>query len=137
MHYQQSYESHEPPRLTIPSSAISVDGVAPQTNENPIKGHRLEDGAKLFVSNCLFCHGADGKGDGPVLRIMKADYGYGTDEKPYAITPDLTAQFVKDQSDLSIFGWITNGVTVMPSFDQLLSAEERWLLVNYIRFLGD
>ena len=135
MHYQQSYESHEPPRLTIPSSAVSVMGIELQGNENPIPGQRIEDGAQLFVSNCAFCHGSEGKGDGPVLQIMKSEYGYGTDEKPYTITPDLTSQFVRNQDDLGIFGWITNGVRVMPSFNKLLSVEERWLLVNYIRSL--
>jgi mono/diheme cytochrome c family protein len=34
-----------------------------------------------------------------------------------------------------LYTWITNGATVMPAFSKLLSVEERWLLVNYIRTL--
>jgi len=34
---------------------------------------------------------------------------------------------------VAIFGWITNGVVVMPTFAKRLTVEERWLLVNYIR----
>ena len=142
MHYQQSFESHEPPRLTPPDGAVPITGREVFGTENPIPGERVEEGARLFASNCVFCHGALGNGEdpelqGPVLRIMRERYGYGTDDRPYPITPDLTSDFVKDQNDLALFGWITNGVTVMPPFDKLLTVEERWLLVNYIRTLAD
>jgi mono/diheme cytochrome c family protein len=137
MHYQQSYASHEPPRLWAPEGAVPVTGREVLPTENPIPGRRVEEGSSLFAANCAFCHGQDGKGSGYVLQIMKDEYGYGTDARPYTITPDLTADFVKDQPDVAVFGWITNGVTVMPSFDKLLTMEERWLLVNYIRTLSD
>ena len=61
------------------------------------------------------------------------DYPRDGDPKNYTITPDLTSDTVKNQDDVTNFAWITNGVTVMPSFARLLSVEERWLLVNYIR----
>ena len=137
MHYQQSFESYEPPRLSPPAGAVPITGREVLPRENPIPGERVEEGAKLFASNCAFCHGVDGKGAGQVLQIMKDKYGYGTDERPYAITPDLTDDFVKNQPDVAIFGWITNGVVVMPPFAKLLTIEERWLLVNYIRSLSE
>ena len=137
MHYQQSYHSHEPPRLTAPLGAVPVTGRPTFGAENPILGERIEEGARLFASNCVFCHGSDGKGTGQVLLTMQDKYGYGTDDRPYTITPNLTDDFVKSQADVGLFGWITNGVTVMPSFDKLLTVEERWLLVNYIRTLPD
>ncbi len=135
MHYQQSYGAYEPPRLSPPESAVPITGRELASAENPIAGQRVEEGGRLFAANCVFCHGVEGKGDGAVLRTMKRKYNYGTDERPYAITPDLTDDFVVNQEDVGLFGWITNGVTVMPSFDKLLSVEERWLLVNYIRTL--
>ena len=142
MHYQQSYASHEPPRLSPPAGAVPTTGRPVFETENPIPGQRVEEGARLFEANCVFCHGPTGNGEhpdlqGPVLRSMRVKYDYGTEATPYTITPDLTADFVKAQNDLAIFGWITNGVTVMPSFDKLLTVEERWLLVNYIRTLSD
>ena len=137
MHYQQSYHSHEPPRLSAPQGAVPITGRDVLATENPIPGQRVEEGARLFAANCVFCHGDKGKGDGPVLQIMKEKYGYGTDDRPYTITPDLTDDFVKNQADVGLFAWITNGVTVMPTFDKLLSVEERWLLVNYMRALPD
>ena len=137
MHYQQTYRSHEPPRLSVPEGAVPITGRAVLLTENPIPGQGIEEGARLFAANCTFCHGMQGKGDGPVLRTMKEKYNYGTDERPYTITPNLTDEFVKNQADVAVFAWITNGVTVMPSFNKLLTMEERWLLVNYIRTLPE
>ena len=144
MHYQQSYHSHEPPRLSVPKGAVPITGRDVLATENPIPGQRVDEGARLFAANCVFCHGVTGKGDnpqlqGPVLRIMRDKFNYpqSNPTKDYTITPDLTADFVKDQADVALFAWITNGVTVMPPFDKLLTVEERWLLVNYIRTLPD
>ena len=139
MHYQQSYQSHEPPRLSPPAEAVPITGKELIGTENPIAGQRVEEGAKLFAANCVFCHGAQGKGDGPVLLTMKGTYNYPQSNPAgdYTITPDLTAEFVRNQADVGLLAWITNGVTVMPSFDKLLTVEERWLLVNYIRTLPE
>lgn len=142
MHYTQSYSSHEPPRLSPPEGAVPITGRPVFTPENPIPGQRVEEGARLYAANCVFCHGTAGNGEdpqlqGPVLRIMRESYGYGTAARPYTITPDLTSDVVKDLPDAGLYGWITTGVTVMPSFDKLLTIEERWLLVNYIRTLSE
>ncbi len=137
MHYQQTYQSHEPPRLSVPEGAVPVTGRGVLLTENPIPGQGIDEGNRLFATNCAFCHGMGGKGDGPVLVTMKEQYNYGTDERPYTITPDLTDEFVRNQTDVAVFAWITNGVTVMPPFDKLLTMEERWMLVNYIRTLPE
>ena len=135
MHYQQSFGSQEPPRLSIPGGAVPTTGIQISTGQNPFdaSANVLELGQTIFSGNCAFCHGVEGKGDGPVLNTMKEVYGYGTDDQPYTITPDFTDPFVVDQADVGLFGWVTSGVTVMPSFEKLLSVDERWLVVNYIR----
>ncbi len=140
MHYQQSYKVHEPPRVSVPDGAVPITGRELSTTKNPIPGQGIEEGARLYAANCAFCHGVTGNGEdptlqGPVLRIMRESYGYGTEARPYTITPDLTSPDVIDDPDVTIFGWITSGVTVMPAFDKLLTVEERWMLVNYIRTL--
>lgn len=139
MHYAQSYGAHEPPRLSPPESAVPITGRGLAPAEVPKPGEGLDEGARLFATNCVICHGPQGKGDGLVLATMKREpYEYKTIE---ALSPDLTsakpghAQSIPDET---VFGWITSGVVVMPSFAKLLSEEERWLLVNYIRgCLGD
>ena len=53
----------------------------------------------------------------------------------YVPVPDLTAETTVEKSDGDIYGILTNGVLVMPTFKNLLSAEDRWLLVDYVREL--
>ena len=150
MHYQQSYSSHEPPRLSPPEGAVPVTGkelpIESLSSEelsqlnNPFlrDGVRrsVENGERLFAVNCAICHGPLGGGDGEVLNIMREDYGYQvkldpnltglvsmTDQTLFAIMTDRSAVFP------GIEGW------VMPQFQGLLAADERWMLVNYIRVL--
>ena len=141
MHYQQIYQSHEPPRLSPPASAVPVTGRDLPSTTNPIEGQRAEEGERLFQTNCVICHGTGGKGDGLVLqKFLVGKYGY-----QYApdLSPDLTstegAGFAARIPDGQVFAWITAGVSngLMPSFSKLLTVEERWLLVNYIRTLQE
>jgi mono/diheme cytochrome c family protein len=141
MHYQQSYQSHEPPRLSPPASAVPITGKELFTPTNPIEGERVEEGERIFQINCVICHGPSGKGDGKVLEIMR------TPKYGYRLAPDLSsdltstdgAGFAPNIPDSQVFAWITAGVSngMMPSFSKLLTVEERWLLVNYIRTLEE
>ena len=136
MHYQQSYSSHEPPRLSPPASAVPVTGVEVSGVENPYSDLGVvPEAARLFSTNCAICHGTKGQGDGTVLAkyIMNAStYNY----TPVAgLDPDLTAAEIGNAQAISgfeVYSWITNGAVVMPPFEKLLSVKERWLLVNYI-----
>ena len=137
MHYAQSYGFDEPPRLSPPEGAIPITGNQPATAENPVPGQGIAEGARLFVTNCVICHGPAGKGDGPVLKTIQEKYGYKTEETGLTLSPDLSssepdhAQSIPDET---VLGWISNGSAfVMPPFAKLLSVDERWLLVNYIK----
>ena len=137
MHYQQSYQAHEPPRLSAPVGAVPITGRGIARAENPIPGEGVEEGARLFATNCVFCHGEGAKGDGPVVKDFMIDkYGY----KPIqTLSPDLTSGdpgHAQAIGDLEVFAWISNGAIVMPPFEKLLSVDERWMLVNYIRSLS-
>ncbi|PKB73493.1 MAG: hypothetical protein BZY75_01560 [SAR202 cluster bacterium Io17-Chloro-G7] len=122
MHYQQSYKSHEPPRLSAPASAVAFFPGPKSTAFNT--------GEHLFVVNCSMCHGVDAKGNGPVLNKLKTDYGY-----QVQADPDLTGAVVTGFGDDIIESFMMTGVTVMPSFSKLLSTEERELIIEYIRTL--
>jgi copper resistance protein D len=80
-------------------------------------------GARLYRQNCVLCHGAEGRGNGPAaaaLRIRPAD---------------LTAAHVLGHPEGDLFWWISQGKSdgVMPGFSEVIDASGRWDLVNFVR----
>ena len=86
---------------------------------NPYEGNAatVAMGAKLFVSyNCIDCHGADGSGAmGPSLADGRWHFG-GTNAEVYE----------------SIYQGRPEG---MPAWGSLLSSDQIWTLVTYVRSL--
>ena len=122
MHYQPSYKAHEPPRLSVPESAVAWFPPPPATSF-------ANDGQHLFQVNCSMCHGPAGKGDGPVLEKMMEQYGY---ELNPAIPPDLTSPPVMGMPQEGIAGFMRSGFVVMPNFSKLLTDEEMRLVAEYV-----
>ena len=120
MHYQDSYKSYEPPRLSVPASAVPRYD-APKSTSFP------DDGKHLFDVNCAMCHGSTGQGNGPVLELMSSNYGY----QPI-VTPNLTADQAKALGVAGVQGFLVNGLQVMPSFSKLLTEDEMRLTAEYV-----
>jgi len=95
------------------------------------------EGRRLYVSYCLLCHGADGKGDGPLAKAMK-------------ISPaDLTTT-VRSRSDTILTKIITGEgrqtITgrdrhnllseAMPEWNEVFNESQVKALIAYLRFLG-
>ncbi|MGA2813196.1 MAG: cytochrome c [Candidatus Acidiferrum sp.] len=80
------------------------------------------DGGKLFSSNCVLCHAADGSGSSPTGKALKAK--------------DLKSDEVQKVSDTDITAVITNGKGKMPAFGKKLKAEDIQALVVYVRSLA-
>ena len=75
---------------------------------------------------CLSCHGEAGKGDGAA--------GASFNPKPRDFTD---VKWQKARTDGEIFWAITHGTDFgMLAYENMLSKEERWTLVNYIREFG-
>ena len=85
------------------------------------------EATELFRWNCSHCHGMEGAGDGRVNAFLTA-YNY-------VPVPDLSDDATVEKTDGDIYGIVTDGVLVMPAFKNLLSVEDRWLLVDYVREL--
>ncbi|MBX2982956.1 MAG: cytochrome c [Flavobacteriales bacterium] len=81
-------------------------------------------GARLFSSLCWTCHGPQGKGDGPNATSLSV------------LPADLGSPFVQAQSNGALYWKITHGRGDMASYEQVISREQRWALVHYIRTLA-
>lgn len=80
----------------------------------------LAAGKALYETYCLVCHGAEGKGDGPISGKIPA---------PPSYTSDRVLAFPAGR----IFHVITLGSGKMPSYAAQLSPDERWEIVSYVR----
>jgi len=133
---QPSVETYEAEPLapvagTVPAgSARHLDLLAADTLlTNPLDGtaEDLERGEILFLQFCVMCHGETGVGDGPVV---------GPNRLPPLPTLDLLSERALDLSDGYIYGMISNGRGVMPSYRRV-QHDDRWYLVEYVRKLQE
>lgn len=127
---QQSYKADEIARSPVKGTVPL--GYKPFSMTNDEAGQRLSNpqsftqdslwrGRRLFKSNCVTCHGLTAKGDGPV--------------GPQVAVPDIRGDFYKARTDGFIYGVLMNGGANMPRYGFKFSDEERWSLINYVRFL--
>ncbi len=94
---------------------------------NPLAGDAadLARGKELFDTFCVVCHGTGGQGDGSVV---------GPNRIPPLPLLNLTSPLTRGYSDGYIWGMITNGRGLMPSYRRI-PAEDRWYIVSYVREL--
>jgi mono/diheme cytochrome c family protein len=91
-----------------------------KATKNPEKG--VGDAKKAIDANCVPCHGASGKGDGPAAAALPT--------KP----ADWTSDKVQKETDGELFWKISNGRGPMPPWKHL-PEKQRWEIVNYIHSL--
>jgi len=85
-----------------------------------------EKGKAVYEQKCLMCHGALGKGDGPVGAMMKP--------RP----ADFTSPASKKKSDADLLKTIESGRpgTPMAPWKGVLSAQQIQDVLAYVRSLG-
>ena len=109
--------------------AQTSDWKAPPTAVNrpnpvPANPNTIALGQKLYVSNCMICHGQTGRGDGPGAAALE--------KKP----ADLGARIKAGETDGELFWKITEGRSPMLSWKGSLTETQRWEIVNYIKTLA-
>jgi mono/diheme cytochrome c family protein len=93
--------------------------------KNPFDGNKtsVAEGQEIYNQMCVLCHGLKGNGNGEARLTLE--------KKP----ANFLALKVVNQTDGNIFWKITNGKPPMASYEELLTDDQRWKLVNYIRKL--
>lgn len=91
--------------------------------KNPIPADQVSvaKGKVLYIKECLSCHGSSGHGNGPAVKDLDTDPG------------NFASKATQVESDGALFWKLTEGRKPMPSYENTLTEEERWHIINYIR----
>jgi putative copper export protein/mono/diheme cytochrome c family protein len=112
------------PQLDLP--LIAAYPTSFFTSPTEFAATAIVHGAKLFAANCVSCHGAGGRGDGPIAQSLPL--------RP----ADLTAEHFWTHSDGELYWFISqgfraeNGTAAMPGYAGVLSSSARWDLIDYL-----
>lgn len=106
-----------------PSLVPSPQAVAQWRNPLPDAGHTRQTGRVYYGYYCAFCHGATGRGDGPVGNS-------------YTPAPtDLALPQVRTLSDGALYRAMLTGIGHEPVLDYVIEPKVRWYIVRYVRYL--
>jgi putative heme-binding domain-containing protein len=113
-------------------SLVSASGGSPPPTKPNASLELLEKGKLLFLKFCAHCHGNHGGGDG-----FNAEF---IDKDPVELSdPKFQAKRTNEKlfRVISLGGAKVKKSHLMPAFGYTLSEEEIWLLVAFIRYLGN
>jgi putative copper export protein/mono/diheme cytochrome c family protein/peroxiredoxin len=112
--------------VALPPLAVDAYPTTYRRTTVPYQASSIAHGLALYRNHCTLCHGPAGWGDGPA--------GAGLPKKP----ADLTAPHTAQHTAGDMYWWLTHGIPAagMPAFGAVLSEDERWDLVNFIRALS-
>ena len=110
-------EEHMAGHDFVPEEAAAVPNPLEAAAEN------ISAGAELYAASCAVCHGETGEGDGPGAGGLET------------LPADLHEDHVQGLTDGALYYVISHGKpeTAMPAWENVLSADERWLVVIFIR----
>ena len=114
-------EEHMGGHHDVPEEAAAVENPIEATQDSVVAG------ATIYAQNCAVCHGETGEGDGPAADSLET--------KP----ADLHEDHVQGLSDGGLFWIISHGKpeTPMPPWDNILTEDERWHVVNFLRTFSE
>jgi mono/diheme cytochrome c family protein len=101
-----------------PAEARNLQNPLPPTDNS------IRKGMTNYSTHCQSCHGERGDGKGPRAEKLSI-----------APTDFTDARVMGQTSDGELFWKISHGRRPMPAFEDKLSEQERWQLVDYIRTL--
>jgi mono/diheme cytochrome c family protein len=107
------------PRIFIHLVALAAISVCLVALALPASVRAQSDVTKVYKTNCVLCHAADGSGSSPSGKAMKAK--------------DLRSPEVQGKSDVELAEFIARGKDKMPAFGKKLKPDDIKQLVAYIR----
>lgn len=108
-------------------ASMNEPAKAPSASTDADDDEPVRDGKYLYTRNCSGCHNDNGDGMGPTIVQM------GQKARNFA-----EGHFAFGNTRESIFRTIASGVpgrSPMPGFAGVLTEDERWLVVDYVRTL--
>jgi len=96
------------------------------------KPGNAESGAEVYARRCTWCHGVEGEGDGPAAERLNPPPRDFTSAQYKIKTTSFEDDFANDEN---MFRMIRDGMpgTAMPGWSDVLSEQEMWDLVWYIK----
>lgn len=104
------------------SSWSVPDQAKARKNPVAVTDFSLAAGQAIYADRCSSCHGDNGDGNGRQAHLYSVKPGNFTD-----------ANRMDAQTDGELFWKITVGNKPMPKFQKMLTEEQRWEVVNFIR----
>ena len=140
MRHQRSVKPYSQPARLPVAGTVPVTGAEPDSLPEPVASklvnprtrtsESLNRGQTVYQTYCLVCHGAAGKGDGPISLAAGG---------PFPAIRDLTDDVSRRRSDGYIYGVITYAIAMgrglMPRYGDKIRGTDRWDVVNYVRSL--
>jgi copper resistance protein D len=129
-HWETKWRIAIPTAMAACALAIALPPLAtqayPETYRKtpvPFDAISVANGATLFASNCVPCHGPQAKGNGVLAKTFA--------KPPVDL---LTEPHTAKHTAGDFFHWLTYGIpdTGMPAFADKLSEEDRWDIVNFL-----
>ena len=126
-HADMPAKSHGKHGSAVTPETANVHWSAPaaeKARSNPVAMNRegLMEAGELFRENCAECHGSEGKGNGPIARDLESE-------------PANIFAMAQHHSDGDLRWKIAKGRGEMPGWEEVLSEEQIWLLVHYMKSL--
>jgi mono/diheme cytochrome c family protein len=107
-----------PPAGTVAREAVAAARMPAITRAGLVRGR------ERYAIACAPCHGVAGDGDTPVARAMQR-------RRPPSLHEPRLVALAPD----ALYRVVTEGYGVMPGYASLLSADDRWAVVAYVRTL--